>query len=1001
MAGNQKVTTENINEVILRLLKINSGLELDYQTYYEIIKKKLASARLIGKELPREEDELLRNEFKRVKNKKGRFKVKTSKAKVSVSPPPSAPPSPSSGGGNRPRGGKIAKSPSGKITANNSFFQQYIDPVKVRDITEKSAKISRTSSDNSESLKTSLDNINKTLDSIVNTLTDINDRNRNQLEEKRKEEENKKRKSREGELESKTFDGIKKAISAITKPFQSIWDKILNFIGNIILGRILIKLVNWIADPKNQGKIKSIIRFFKDWWPALLGSYVLFGTTFGKFVRGTVGMLGRFIFQIGKVAIPQLLKFIRTPLGKGIALFTAGATIPAMFPQTVNEQERKTEKAPGSKDDKIKQLQTQKANLNVFERLQGKGSEIDEQIYFLQTGKTKQYGFSGGGFSGGLGSGLVNGPKGRDRVPAMLTDGEFVMSVGAVNKYGVETLEAMNAAGGGTNQPQVVGGKTYAYGGGEIRRDSGGGNDFEKLLYAMNKWFLSKGINLQEPQTWGPTTNEFASNSANFINRTAGQIGNIKLDPNQIGNIGMNAGVQAQKYLQGDQLKKDVSSLIDSSAKFGSGLYSQSLNYGNKVLSDIKSGKIQDKASQTVNQISQIPKNTGAKFFDTMKNVSSSKRYNDLSKGMEKIQDRQITFGDSFIRKLPDGPFKEIADKGLIPIPSGNATTMRNLTFLKSILGPLGRPFKILSNPQVDKMRMQTIEQTMGKNGLKVDPKTGKVTMNWNQEDINKGAKGGGAYSDKVSGGSAANSILGRFTASTKPGGDVLYSDDRYNFNRTVGEYAQLAKEGLLKGSFSDATYFGASMLGRFAQDIGWLNQRALGSEIKIGKIDRSKIDPSTGKQKTPEQLKKDQQKAIAEQKKIKKQQENQRKLEEKRPWWDKMGWFGGGSAKVKEEEKKKKEFLKKNKSAKLYDKPQKNTKQPTKSRFTRPKTATKTPVKPIPKPAANKKTSQYKGGQRSSKSKGSTKSSKPPSFSPNHSAKSTKTARSTYGVKK
>jgi predicted chitinase len=50
----------------------------------------------------------------------------------------------------------------------------------------------------------------------------------------------------------------------------------------------------------------------------------------------------------------------------------------------------------------------------------------------------------------------------------MLTDGEFVMSRGAVQKYGVDTLEGMNAAGGGTNQPKIVSGTTYAKGGGMI-----------------------------------------------------------------------------------------------------------------------------------------------------------------------------------------------------------------------------------------------------------------------------------------------------------------------------------------------------------------------------------------------------------------------------------------------------------------------------------------------------------------------------------------------------
>jgi len=42
------------------------------------------------------------------------------------------------------------------------------------------------------------------------------------------------------------------------------------------------------------------------------------------------------------------------------------------------------------------------------------------------------------------------------------------MSAGAVQKYGVDTLESMNAAGGGNNKPKVVHGTTYAAGGGMV-----------------------------------------------------------------------------------------------------------------------------------------------------------------------------------------------------------------------------------------------------------------------------------------------------------------------------------------------------------------------------------------------------------------------------------------------------------------------------------------------------------------------------------------------------
>ena len=52
--------------------------------------------------------------------------------------------------------------------------------------------------------------------------------------------------------------------------------------------------------------------------------------------------------------------------------------------------------------------------------------------------------------------GFVSGPGGVDKVPAKLTAGEFVMSKGAVQKFGANTLASMNAAGGGTNVPTIT-----------------------------------------------------------------------------------------------------------------------------------------------------------------------------------------------------------------------------------------------------------------------------------------------------------------------------------------------------------------------------------------------------------------------------------------------------------------------------------------------------------------------------------------------------------------
>ena len=58
---------------------------------------------------------------------------------------------------------------------------------------------------------------------------------------------------------------------------------------------------------------------------------------------------------------------------------------------------------------------------------------------------------------------------GTDTVPAMLTPGEFVMSRGAVNMFGVDTMMAMNKAGGGTNRPKF--GLVSGFSGGGFTRD--------------------------------------------------------------------------------------------------------------------------------------------------------------------------------------------------------------------------------------------------------------------------------------------------------------------------------------------------------------------------------------------------------------------------------------------------------------------------------------------------------------------------------------------------
>jgi len=434
MAGNPpNVPTENIDEVILRLLALepNEVDELDYETYRQYLKELLIEITSGKRKIDSGEAEQIKNEFVRVKGKKGRFKISSKKTKVTAN-------GLGLGGIRKQMKGaqqRIMLMPVGGIPKDKKEVKEKVETVSKKKKTESDPLI----------------RISKTLDSILKTLISIDKENKKKSDTDRRESERKRRGSREKELESKPLEGIKKAISNILKPFQSIWDTILNFIGNIILGRILIKLIDWFADPNNQGKIQSIIRFFSDHWPTLLALYLRFGTGIGRFigkltkilVKGTVKLVGlaaKLAAKAGLKGFGKVASFIGGPRGR---LLATGIGIAADVAVTAGT-------AAG--------------------------------IGGLASGDIKIPGFSGGGWNKGFGnlfsgtknffgnmfSGLVKGPKGKDKVPAMLTDGEFVVSAGAVKKYGVDTFESMNAAGGGTNVPQIASGMTFAEGGGYI-----------------------------------------------------------------------------------------------------------------------------------------------------------------------------------------------------------------------------------------------------------------------------------------------------------------------------------------------------------------------------------------------------------------------------------------------------------------------------------------------------------------------------------------------------
>lgn len=172
-------------------------------------------------------------------------------------------------------------------------------------------------------------------------------------------QEQRKRQDAEKELESSaknTFTAFEKVMS----PVKGILDRIFDFIFYTLLGKAFTELVKWISDPKNKQKIESLKRFFKDWWPAILGTFILFGTSFGKFIRSTVGLVINLAKYIRGIGIPGLLKLLKT---FGVRSLYAGAAVAAAYggyqllkpkEQTGQDKKLKPEEPKKQEDQKIR-----------------------------------------------------------------------------------------------------------------------------------------------------------------------------------------------------------------------------------------------------------------------------------------------------------------------------------------------------------------------------------------------------------------------------------------------------------------------------------------------------------------------------------------------------------------------------------------------------------------------------------------------------------------------
>ena len=291
------------------------------------------------------------------------------------------------------------------------------------------------------SLPSTVRNIDKKITDITLLVTSISETLKAQekldldiLKYERERTERRRRRKRERDMEKKKkpFGMFQGMVDSITQPVKSMLDSVLGYLFNIITGKFVLGLIDFFGNPKNVDRLLSIFKFLNNNLP-------LIATTVGVLATTIAGILGLMAVKFIPALIASTLGMIKANPLAGLLALGSGIAITSLMNTGGDDEPTGDQPNMGKGLIPVQQFNNQSSQTNVE--------------------------LSGGG--------KVPGGGDRDTVPAKLTPGEFVMSKGAVEKYGSNTFAAMNAAGGGTNVPILnVGGQRIGFsGGGEATRN--------------------------------------------------------------------------------------------------------------------------------------------------------------------------------------------------------------------------------------------------------------------------------------------------------------------------------------------------------------------------------------------------------------------------------------------------------------------------------------------------------------------------------------------------
>jgi len=282
-------TNENIDPEVLNMLGLDDISDFDYDDYKTLLKEKMLANQMVG---GRGDNDLLKNEFKRVKSKTGRFKPK--KKTVNVS--------------------KVVQSGK-KYNKSAVNTQKLLSGSKEAESTKTQVK--------GNAVADSFASIGLTLLGIDSLLKGLLGEEKKESEQDAKNARKSAQKAEEEKSEKAAKTKATKSLKGFKAPKMGFLDMIKNFFKNILLGGFIMKALDWFQNEENQKKIQNVITFITDNLDKILvGIAALVGLNIGMKILGFLKLFSPLVSGLILV-VKGLMGVLFSPAGL-IALLVAG-----------------------------------------------------------------------------------------------------------------------------------------------------------------------------------------------------------------------------------------------------------------------------------------------------------------------------------------------------------------------------------------------------------------------------------------------------------------------------------------------------------------------------------------------------------------------------------------------------------------------------------------------------------------------------------------------------